>query len=763
MSTPTGFEDTDLKAFLQRILRTWPLLIVSLIAFGALVAFLVVVITPPFYTASTQILIQTPMRYDDPNRMVQPNDLSANTDQNYYFNEKARITSQPVLAQVVKDLNLTTKYVREGIIRDSELYLTSPITVQVDSTTLPASADMPNEITFYVTRVDDRTFHLEGDGDYGIPSRTIEVDRNGSWGEWFMLDDLRLRVLLNLGAKTMEDDAEVTFGFQFLAPEGLYLDLIDDIESDFVEAEATMVLLSYTAAPGTKALDILDAMGSTYVETHMVERREMLDLTIKNVENEINHNLALINANSASVEAFRTQEGVTDLDQSTALKMKRSETLDSQREDLQVKNKYYSYLQGLLANPKMTERPISPKAFGIDDPILDDMTKKLAATQSDIITLQDGKKTAHPYYAQLVRDLQQQRENILNSVEGFKASNEMLLANVNSQRERLTAEQRAIPATDRQLTDRQRDIRALETQHNDLLARSANLRISRASMEPEVKVTTPAYLTSDKPLFPDLFILPIVAFLLAMMVPFFYLVIQALFSDRISSVKSLARSMPNSPVVGQVPFTSLTDPSKLIDQPQADAYTKMSQVAAYLELIKADNPAFSTLVSPAYDKESGHAFTKMLAAVLADRGGRTLIVNAIPKAKGAAALPTGKMPVVKGVDELHIPGPMVEFDPSLSEGYDFTLILGPKASALPAWKPARSIKHALIVCELGETPYHVLDALVLAQINGQLPEIALVLNKIMDHRLPYFGLFRSAGEKGLGLWGALKYNWQRAL
>ena len=93
-------EETDLKAFLGKYLRAWPLLGVAGVVLLALVT-VIMLIVQPMYTGSTSILISTPMRHDDPNRMVQPNEPVAKTDKNYYSNEQLRITSEPIISRVV--------------------------------------------------------------------------------------------------------------------------------------------------------------------------------------------------------------------------------------------------------------------------------------------------------------------------------------------------------------------------------------------------------------------------------------------------------------------------------------------------------------------------------------------------------------------------------------------------------------------------------------------------------------------------------------
>ncbi|MEO8732700.1 MAG: hypothetical protein ABI373_00075, partial [Flavobacteriales bacterium] len=714
--------------------------------------------------ATSSVLIETPMRYDDPNRLVQdPDRTSTTTDKNYYTNEKLRITSQPIVASVVKQLGLTTEYYRWGLI-DRPLYPVKPIIMEVDSSSMPSQDAIPNDITFYVTRVDGNTFHLEGDGKYGPTRREIDVDRKEHWGEWFMLDSLRLRV--QQAPVEERDSTATTYGFRIRDPRDVALDLISSITSDFVETDATTVLLNYTSAPAARTIDILNAVSQAYVNTHMSERSQTLDATIAQVQSEINHNLALLDANSNAVESFRTAQSVTDVDHEKVMLMERSDGLDKQRETLTVKDKYYSYLQKLLSEQSTSDQPISPKAFGIQDPILNDMTEQLVSLQSDIAALKNDGKTAHPYYTQLTQRLDQQRTNILKSVEGFKETNNMMLANINQQYSKLASQQNAIPKTERELDDKSRDAKTLDSQHGDLLTRLANLRIARAAIAPEVRLITPAYLTSTDPYFPNIVILLVVAVLLSLLFPLGYLVIKGLFSDRVQSTKDVARALPNAPLLGQIPFTGLTDPDALIARPVSQAFIEISKLARGLELMKPSVGPEVSVISNANTSGSGRTFTHMLAAVLAARGNRTLIIDTL--SDEAASAPANHLviqPYHQDLDKAILTGNPGSWASDIfrPEGYSQILIIGPSASALPAWTALPFADHALVICEIGKTGYATLEELALAQLSGKLPELGLVVNKVLDDRLPWFGFFSTKKEKRLSFWGGIKYNWRRAV
>ena len=319
------------------------------------------------------------------------------------------------------------------------------------------------------------------------------------------------------------------------------LELIGSVETELVEAEASTVNLKLTSAPNQKIVDVLNAIGYTYVERHMNDRRLMLDRTIRHMR--MNSRATPCRSPPAATvcEAFLTAEGITHLNtrpfcywSAVPIWSARSRTGEGQVLQLSAQPAW----QGTKG-----DKPISPKAVGIQDEIPNEMTERLVALQTDITLLEQENKTANPNYERMVRQMEQQRQNILGSVEGFTASNDLRLANVNERLGRMKSQDSAVPRNERTLSDKQRDQRVIEAPYTDLVLRSANLRIVRSSLEPEVKVTTPAYhqpgARVPEPQYPLHRGLP-----LSFMIPLGYLVGKSLLGDRVQGPKDILKVLP---------------------------------------------------------------------------------------------------------------------------------------------------------------------------------------------------------------------------
>lgn len=749
-------EDTDLKAFLGRYLRAWPLLGVAGLALLALVV-LIMLVVQPMYSGSTAIVIETPMRHDDPNRMVQPQEPVARTDKNYYSNEQIRITSQPILRRVVDRLGLRTKYVQEGMLLDWDVYKQTPIHVELDTNSVHNVVHVPYGVAFYLHNVQGDDFTLVGDGKYGPDDLEIEIEQPGKFGEWITLDSMRVRITRVINAKLpLEGDGAENYGFVQYDPHGVTLDLMGSVLGELSVAEATTVNVTFSGAPKEKVLDILNAIGEEYTAIHLADQQQELDKTIANVEKEIARNTAQLNSTSDQLEVFKTKANITNMEHSTILLQEGLKSLDAQRESLIVQSNYYDNLVKQLSSGD-SAKPSSPKAFGISDPLLNDMTTSYATLQSDIDVLREEGKTANPSYKRMVRLLDQQRENILNSVESFKANTKISLANVDEQRRSLASQQSEVPKLDRTLTDKERDQRTHESVNTDLMTRISNLRIQRAALAPEVSVITPAYLTDLDPMFPDPVILLAVAFLLALLAPLGYLIIKALFSDKITGATDLYKAFPDVPLAARIPYTSNTEVKSLLASPASAAHVELAKLAALLESAHAHAPEMD-LVCGAGGKENMEATSVRLAWMLAHRGNKVMLVQGgdLPSDQ-AGAPPELSVFAAKGVSLQTIKQRAQE------EGVAFVIVEGTDGDALAITPQVATLDRALVVCKPGTTTKGDLEKLALSRANGQLPPLMFVLDGTKEKALPWFGLAKKKGEKRLGFGKFFQYNWSRAV
>ena len=749
-------EDTDLKAFLGRYLRAWPLVVAAGAVLLALVV-LVMVAVQPRYAGTTSIVIKAPMRHDDPTRLVQPQEPLPRTDKSYYFNEQVRITSEPILRNVVDRLGLRTTYVERGTLVDWDVYGQNPIAVELDTTSVEDLAHVPYGVTFYLQQVQGDEFTLVGDGKYGPEKRTIEVDLPGRFGEWITLDSMRVRITRVPGMEAqLEGETAKSYGFIQRDPRQVTLDLMGAVLGSTSLAEATTVNITYTGAPKAKVLDVLNAVGEEYVKDHLATQREQLDKTITMVQQEIARNAAALNSSSDKLEKFKSQANITNMQHSTILLQETHRELDERKESLKVQLDYYTNLVRMLST-RNEAKPASPKAFGITDPLLNDMTTNFAKLQTDIAMMEAEGKTANPSYNRMVRLLEEQRGNILSSVESFKQNTRLSLQNVDSQRQDILARQSAVPKLDRDLMDKEREQRTYESVNADLMARLSSLNVQRAVLTPEVSVAAPAYLTNLDPSFPNAVILLAVAFMLALLAPLGFLIAKALTSAKITGTKDLAAALPEVPVVARIPFATRRDPADFIKHANSRAYMETAKLAALLEQGRGRAPEMYLMCGADGPEDVGPT-TARLAWVLAARGNRVLLAA------------DGEVPAIRGerppsLTVMNGRGAALDAIRSGAEelGVDMVLVQGTRVDDLVITPRLALCDRALVLCQPGITTHDALDNLAMARANGQLPPLAFIMAGLMEDHLPGCGLLSRRGERALGLWGALRYQWQRAV
>lgn len=752
----TAHEDTDLKAFLGRYLRTWPLVAVAGLVLLALVIFIMMTVAP-IYSGSTSVVINTPMRYDDPSRLVQPRDPVARTDKNYYLNEQVRITSQPIVHSVVKQLNLGLQYVEERWPFDWDVYKNSPIVVELDTNSLRNPGRVPYGVPFYLHDVKGDKFTLVGDGTYGTDDLEIEVEKPGQFGEWIMLDSLRFRILRAGNSKLPLEGADASsYGFVVRDINVLTLEMMEGLLGEPGIAEATTVNVTFSGTPKQKVLDVLNAIGETYTSVHLAEQRSELGTAISSMEKEIAVATGQMNAAGKDLEQFKTSASITDLTHSTIMLQEEMRSVNAQRESLLVTANYYDNLASILKRSAETQPP-SPKAYGITDPLLNDMTAEYTSLQSDVAMMKAENKTTNPQFIRLQRLLEQKRANMLVTVEGFQSNTRISLKNVDAQRDALLAKQSQVPGQDRVLVGIEREQRMLESAVNDMMSRLSGLKVQYAAVTPNVFVSAPAYLTDEEPFFPDIVILLAVAVLLALIYPIGLLIWKALFSDAVVGQQDLYNQLPGVTVAAQVPYTSNRTTAALIASTASQAHVEVAKLAALLEQGRTATPEL-LLVCGAGGKETAGTFAERLVWMLAQRGNKVLWAHGPGKVPQTTDAPA-TLAVVDGTKATL----QSVLEQARSGEATFAIHTVASADAMAILPRVGEVDHALVICQPGITTKSDLKRVATTRGTGQLPDLMLVLDGTKDNPLPWFGLAKGRGEQRLGVFGFIRYNWNRAL
>ena len=295
----------DFQAIIRALVLNWQWFVLSIIICLGL-AYLKLRYTTPVYVSYAQMFVKAPSNGNG----LSVKGFTGEVVQSYGLeNEKLILKSNIVSTNVVRDLKLYTEYRMIGRIREAPIYLTQPISVDIDAGHLEK---LNAPINLEITRDGDE-YHIEGT--YYVP--IDEVTYNGPFGIKQTLKKFPTTIRTKAGYLSfskngrMMEDGE-TMAVTINNPSrvsGKYSNALNITELE----NASIFNLSLTDVLPLRAMDYLRQLVVCYNRQANEDKNE----TAIRTEDFINDRIAKIsgelNTAESSLESFKRQQNLVEL------------------------------------------------------------------------------------------------------------------------------------------------------------------------------------------------------------------------------------------------------------------------------------------------------------------------------------------------------------------------------------------------------------------------------------------------------------------
>jgi uncharacterized protein involved in exopolysaccharide biosynthesis/Mrp family chromosome partitioning ATPase len=622
-------EEIDFKGVVSRVKRGWPVIALSLL-FWLIVGVIFQISYPPYYTAKTTILTHDPSGPADPSRLVTGEKIYRNTESYYFNNQRLVFSSYPLIDKAINKTGLV-RYIKSGLI-DREIYGTSPIRVELDSTYMSfARFETPYETPFYVNFNNFDTYSIKAEGAYLEGEAEFEFEGNFQFGEWVTFDKMKFRLLANdtlanpnIGLK--HDIFEDEFGFILIDKVSYITNIAAALEVVDEDIESTVFTASLSGKSAARQLAFLSALGEAFMDDHLTQKTQTLRMALQFLEEEIAKTAEQLEDSEDSLKYFKSENAITSIQTEGSMLYKQEVKLQDQKVELVVRDKYFTYLEETLREGDDYSTLISPEAFGITDGLLVSLTQELVELQQDQKSLESQGAQNNPAYGQVKSAIEGNRATILNSVEGFRSSNRIKLGDIESRLREINANSKQFPKEQGELQKLERRFRINEALYTSLMEKKSNVELSLVSTISDFRIIEPAHLTTSRPIIPYAPITVTVAVLLGLVTGFGILLIIWLFRSGIDSSIEFKNLVGKTNVYGEIYDTNIRKPKVLEDYPHSRT---ANQFNGLIYNIGVKNPNATSLGIGSYNKGEGKSFVASLLAIqLANSGHKTLVIDA---------------------------------------------------------------------------------------------------------------------------------------
>lgn len=541
-NTPTGQNEEYMKIqdLLQLCLAKWRWFAVSLsIALG--IAVLYLLITPPVYTRSADILIKEDSNGNSPTgdfgSFANLGLFQANSNVN---NELISLQSPATILEVVKRLHLDVDYSTDGSFHDKVLY----------------GKDLPFNISFLdLADHEAATLTLKETGDGRIQlsdfTRDDEDMDNGESCSGQAGDTLHTPLGRIIVQPTLfypnREAAEL-----YVSRNSLY-DTVDRYTQSLTvtlkDEKATVISLSCQDVSIQRAEDILNTLISVYNENWVKDKNQVATST----SHFISERLKVIEQELGNVDedisSYKSEHLLPDVQAASSLYM--TQASETSSHILELNNQLYmaNYIRNYLAN-ESNKNQLLPANSGIDNANIEKLISEYNDKQIQRNSLIANSSERNPLVADLDRALASMRQSILHSIDNQVVTLKTQIHTFQQSERQNTARIAASPTQAKYLLSVERQQKVKESLYLFLLQKREENELSQAFTAYNTRIITPP-LGQMKPTAPVRRNILLVAFAIGILLPALIIFIRENMNSTVRSRKDIENM--TVPFIGEIP------------------------------------------------------------------------------------------------------------------------------------------------------------------------------------------------------------------
>ncbi len=455
-------------------------------------------------------------------------------------NEIEILTSRRLMAEVVSELNLSVRYYKEGNIKTSQLFQSTPFQVNVVK---QDDAFQNLRLNAYLASPSTVSYWMSGDDE----SKKVTVPL----GEPIIIDE---KITINFTAtdwvKSMMTDPNDTYLISVQPFEAAVMNYTEKLNAQQSVKRGSVIDLSIADPVPAKAAAILNQLVVEYNEDATSDKNIVAQNTVDFIEDRLASIELSLDSVEIKKERFKQQNNLSDIVAEATLNLETSAKYSAQeleaRTQLQIARDLQDYIQNL------EQKNYIPANLTLDSaPINTTITE-----YNELLLLYTQRTETATELNPVVQDLQFQLDKLESAIKAslssYIKSLEIRLRSISSQNNRINSRIGEVPSTERTARDIERDQTIVEAIYLYLFQKKEETAISLAVTAPKAKVVDRAWV-SQNPISPKPKIIMLGALIIGLLIPFAFIYLKDLFYNKIENRKDITKKLPNITLLGEVP------------------------------------------------------------------------------------------------------------------------------------------------------------------------------------------------------------------
>jgi capsular exopolysaccharide synthesis family protein len=609
----------EIRKYAFDVLRYWYLFVIVLaIALGW--AWYKNRYTPRIYPVGMSLLIRSESNLGNSAALLYQNPI-LDAKPNHY-DQAHLIKADPLLTQVVEELNFGVNYFQEGNIRTSEYYPGLPLHFEA----IGEGAQLPFGSSFLIQLNGESHFYFrEKREDDKQEFAAIDLH---AFGDTLSYGGRPFRVVKAKGFR-FNDFFNQPFIVSIHHPASVAGGYSGRLQVSWVERGSGMLKLGLNGAVAQKEIDFLNTLAAAFIEQDVQKKTQNASKTIRFIDEQLAEISDSLFRVEKRLEQFKEKNYRATLGEESAELFVRLQELEGNKSSQNFRQRYFDYLIDYIQKERTGTDVIVPASIGLEDPVLNSLIEKLVELQLKREELSRSTNWENPYLQGVNAQLADLKSNIIENIENQQRNILLEQKNLEGKVQRLEKEVQALPAAEREYVNIRRLYSLSEDLYLFLMRKRAEAGITQASTSSDISVVNPAKLLGG-PISPNTGKNYVMALLIGLAIPFGFIFARRYLNDKIQTKEELL-SLTTIPFLGVVGHKEKGSNLVFTDRPKSAVAESFRSIRSNIQFFTSGKQEMQnrTIVITSSVSGEGKTFCSInLASVYAISGKRTVLIGA---------------------------------------------------------------------------------------------------------------------------------------